>query len=321
MPEDEEDSKNKKSEDFDLSTELSALVEQNIVPSRVAKRLEQKLKEKKVAINREQLQIIIEKIRDIMRAYAKTKQLNIPLKNEKLPSEQPSDKPSGQKPEQQPEESINDIIDAIGSMQDNLKSIEKSNLSKNDMVKIISLLKDNLKNVEKGEISDDVIDAINSLQDNLKSVGEGKDSKQQIVTTEDIQVPKTITLTDQELSLCPLNEIPSDPESIIVLMKWLQYLIDRCGRPNLSNILDYYVDIGWLSEDAKINLIDYSQGIKEEQKSGDTEKKDVTDLPSKDHIQSLIFIQKLKGRKLDKHFIDRIDDEISRILKKLDNYN
>jgi flagellar protein FlaD len=318
MPEDEEDSEKMESEEFDLSTELSALVEQNIIPSRVAKRLDQKLKEKNVSINREQLQIIIEKIRDIMRAYARTKHLNVPLQNEKLPSEKSSDQPSDQKAE----DSISEIVDAIGSMQDDLKTIEKGSLNKNDILSIIHSLQDNLRYVGSDDASrDDIINAISSLQDSLKSMDKGKTSKQKIVTTEDIQVPKTMALTDRELSFDPLAEIPSDPESVVVLMKWLQYLIDRCGRPNLSNILDYYVDIGWLSEDAKINLIDYSQGIKEEKKGGEPAKKGVTDLPSKDHIQSLIFIQKLKGRKLDKHFIERVDNEISRIFRKLDNYN
>ena len=117
-----------------------------------------------------------------------------------------------------------------------------------------------------------------------------------------------------------LKEVPSDPESVIVLMKWLQYLIDKCGRDNLSNILDYYVDIGWISQDAKISLIDYSQGITEEERTGEVVRKDITDLPSKDHIQSFVYIQKLKGKRFDKHFIDRIDGELARITKNLTNY-
>ena len=136
-----------------------------------------------------------------------------------------------------------------------------------------------------------------------------------ITTTDDIEVPA-------EWEVNPLTEISNDPESIVVIMKWLQYLIDKCGRANLSNILDYYVDIGWITQDAKIYLIDYSQGITEEKKQGeDYSNKKIWDLPSRDHIQSLIYIQKLKGVQVDKHFIDRIEGELSRITKKLDNYN
>ena len=45
MTDTEEDSKNINTTDFDLKTELSALVNQNILPTRVAERLEEKLKE------------------------------------------------------------------------------------------------------------------------------------------------------------------------------------------------------------------------------------------------------------------------------------
>ena len=144
-----------------------------------------------------------------------------------------------------------------------------------------------------------------------------------IVKTDDIKVHEKIKVhRSDDWEVEPLNSIPTDPESIIVIMKWLQYLIDKCGRDNLSNILDYYVDIGWISQDAKINLIEYSHGIKEERKTSEaTSSKNITDLPSKDHIQSFIYIQKLKGNQLDKHFIDRIDGELNRITKNLDNYH
>lgn len=157
-----------------------------------------------------------------------------------------------------------------------------------------------------------LVESIENLEKRISNIESGKTSDFNIITTDDIKMPS------REWELDPLKEVPSDPESIIVLMKWLQYLIDKCGRDNLSNILDYYVDIGWITQDAKISLIDYSHGITEEDKKGEAIK--ISDLPSKDHIQSFIFIQKLKGRQFDKHFIDRIDSELTRITKKFDNY-
>ena len=171
-------------------------------------------------------------------------------------------------------------------------------------------LEKRLNKIETGEISQEISDE--KIEQTLQ------ESKPTIVTTEDIKVPGKTAFHDWKLD--PLTEVPNDPESVIVLMKWLQYLIDKCGRDNLNNILDYYVDIGWISEDAKISLIDYSHGITEEQKGEGIQRKDITDLPSKDHIQSLMYIQKLKGKKFDRHFIDRIDGELNRITKKLDNY-
>ena len=246
------DSNNKVTGDFDIKNELSTLVAKNLIPSRIAEKLEKKLKEKNVKITKEQLHSITYKIRDIINDYAK------------------SDRITGQ----------------VGQ--------PKWEGSDADMQKLV--------------------ETIENLEKRITNIESGKPSDFNVVTTEDIRIPP------QDWDLDPLKEVPSDPESIIVLMKWLQYLLDKCGRDNLSNILDYYVDIGWISQDAKISLIDYSQGITEEEKKGEIPRKSITDLPSKDHIQSFIFIQKLKGRRFDKHFIDRIDGELARITKKLDNY-
>lgn len=260
MVESEEESNTK--EEFDLSFELSTLVSNNIIPSRLAQKLENKLKDKKVKITKKQFQSLIEKIQDIMRTYSKT--------------EKP---PTNEEPEKKAQPDI----------------------------------------VKKDEDMQKIIETIEELKEKITFLEKGSTSKPKIVTTDDIKVPEEVTGTSPKWNVDPLTEIPNNPESVVILMKWLQYLIDKCGRPNLSNILDYYVDIGWISQEAKMSLIDYSQGITDKAKNDETTKKHITDLPSKDHIQSLIYIQKLKGMQFDKHFIDRIESEISQITKKIDS--
>ena len=262
MVEREEDSNSE--EEFDLNIELSTLVSKNIIPTRLAEKLEKKLNEKNIKITKKQFQSLIDKIQEIMRNYAK------------------SEKPK-----------------------------EKEEPTKKEKTTVLT----------KDEDMQKIIETIEELKEKITNLEKGTTTKPRIVTTDDLKVPEELMGPEPKWNVDPLTEIPNNPESVIILMKWLQYLIDRCGHLNLSNILDYYVDIGWLSQDAKISLIDYSQGITEEKKEGELKRKDVTDLPSKDHIQSLIFIQKLKGRQFDKHFIERIDNEISRIVRKLDNYH
>ena len=271
MEDNEVDSKTKISEKIDIGSELSALVEKNVISRRIADRLEQKLKEKQIKINKEQLNVIVRKIGEIIRTYTKTEH---PTKSEgAIKTAQPAEKK----------------IDS--DMQQLIETVEK--------------LQEKLTNIENGY----------TAKDDKKF----KTSAPKIVTTDDIKIPKGFVRPGKEFKLDPLTEIPNDPESIIVLMKWLQYLIDKCGRANLSAILDYYVDIGWISQDAKISLIDYSHGITEDKSKLEITRKDAADLPSKDHIQSLFFIQKLKGIEIDKRFIDRIDSELNRMTKKLDS--
>ena len=239
------DSKRQFSNDFDLEKELSALVAQKVIPAKVADKLANKLKDKNAKINREQLQTLTYKLRDVLNEYAKTGQIN-----GKTPKREGSD-----------------------------------------------------QNMQK------LVETIDKLEKRISYIETGEKPDFNYTTTDDIKVP--------EWELDPLRDVPSDPESIIVLMKWLQYLMDKCGRDNLSNILEYYVDVGWITEDAKISLIDYSHGITEEKRVEHTK---ISNLPSKDHIQSFFYIQKLKGKQFDKHLIERIDGELTRITKKLDNY-
>jgi len=265
----EGDGKVKISDRFDLESELSFLVEKNIISRRIADRLQKKLIEKNVNISKEQLHILVNKIGETIKTYNRSEQ---PIKDEDA------------------------VINTIRTIE------KKSETDMKQLFETVEKLKEKISFIETGIIKD---------------VRENKTSSPKIVLTDDIKIPKDVVKNIKELRFDPLTEVPNDPESIIVLMRWLQYLIDKCGHSNLSTILDYYIDIGWISQDVKLSLIDYSNGITENNR--ETLKKEVNNLPSRDHIQSLFFIHKLKGKEIDKHFIDRIDSELSRITKKLDN--
>ncbi|HID25753.1 MAG TPA: hypothetical protein EYP23_04750 [Thermoplasmata archaeon] len=131
-------------------------------------------------------------------------------------------------------------------------------------------------------------------------------------------VPETVTMpsTHQEMSsMYPLASIPSDPESIVVVMKWLQYLVDKVGKSRVLEVLNYYVDVGWITEEAKMKLLEYCEGITVREGS----ETNASELLAKDHIQSFLFIQKLMGSKVDEYFLNRIERDISKLIKNLDN--
>ena len=136
-----------------------------------------------------------------------------------------------------------------------------------------------------------------------------------LVKTKDIRtIEPALVLED---SMQPLEQIPNDPESIVVIMKWLQYLVDKTGKNNLPDILGYYVDIGWISDNVRLDLIDYSKGLIEEPTPATPRS---SQLPTRDHLQSLLFIQKLKGVQLDERFIDKIERDMEKMAKSLEGY-
>ena len=292
MDEIPEDSKNKVPEEFELKSELSALVTKNVIPKRVAEKLEHKLKESQVKISKENLDLLVSKIREVMHDYVKFGQYG--GKNKMPDAGQLSVKKT------ESDADMKKLFDSLKELQERITIVERDTTVKSD--------EHTCTNNTKME---------NEMQFGMN--GE-KIPSTKIVATEDIKVPEKIKVHIQR-DMDPLTEVPNDPEGIVVLMKWLQFLIDKCNRSYLSEVLDYYVDIGWISEDAKISLIDYSSGITEERMNEETTKKGTYNLIARDHIQSLLFIQKLKGAEFDKHFLDRIDGEISRMMKKLDNYH
>lgn len=126
--------------------------------------------------------------------------------------------------------------------------------------------------------------------------------------------PEEIHIPEEriEFRATTLDSLPSDPESVVIVMKWLQYLVDRVGRENMSKVLDYYVDIGWITDDVKVKLLGYCDGIVE----GGGERKN---LVAKDHIQSFLYIQRLKGNEIDEHFIERIERDLNKLSKNLES--
>ena len=168
-----------------------------------------------------------------------------------------------------------------------------------------------------------LVETIEQMQKRLTAIERGhrvnlKGSYPPTVTTRDIKTFDDIHVTLTEEDFYPLLEIPNDPESVVVLMKWLQYLVDKVGKNHLPDILSYYVDIGWISDDVRLDLIKYSKGITEEH-PGQSPPPQSPNLPTKDHIQSLLYIQKLKGIYLDDRFVCRIEREMEKLTKSLEN--
>ena len=239
----------KLTDEYQIDAELSAIVEQNILPPRIAEKIGEKLKGSNIEITRDQLYKLVEKIQSALRNFGVGKT---------APIVESAD--------------MKTLVEAIEKLEERIKYIEENRIR------------------------------------GTKGVT-GK-----LVRTKDIK-----TVDFQEEDLQPLYEVPNDPESVVVIMKWLQYLVDKTGKNNLPDILSYYVDIDWISDDVRLDLIKYSKGITDEKHATETEKGPIN-LTSKDHIQSLLFIQKLKGNKVDERIMWRIDREMEKMAKSIEDH-
>ncbi len=280
-------------EDFDLQLELSSLVADQTIPQSIAEKLEKKLVEKQVEITKDQLHKLAEKIHSLIISYQEKGTLPDPSSNE-LDNAQNFNE--GKSEDNEPTRAIDGVeSDTIEGFMSKIEELQQ---------KI-----DNLEQEKPDKLSDKIKNGDKTIND----------------LNQDIELPYEESVSTDHLTADPLQYIPSNPESIIVLMNWLQYLVNRCGHEHLANILDYYVEVDWIADDVKISLLEYATGITEgkiensESHSKDKQGKHFH-LHSKDHIQSYLYIQRLKGKKFEKHFVERINGELARIEKKVETY-
>jgi len=252
-------------EEFEINTELTTLVGRNVLPQKIAQRIEEKIKEKNIRITKNQLYRLVDKIITAISTYTTA-----------FPSP----------PEQRNKEESPSLDDP---------AVQTTDMRK--LVEAVEQLNHRIRIIEEQRI------------DGVRGVS-GK-----LVRTKDIKTFDTTDLLAGNLQ--PLEHIPSDPESIVVIMKWLQYLVDRTGKNALADALGYYVDVGWISEDVRLDLINYSKGITEDPAQGGNHP---PHLPTKDHLQSLLFIQKLKGIQLDDRFLNKIERDMEKIIKSLEGH-
>ncbi|MCS3924572.1 FlaD/FlaE family flagellar protein [Methanosalsum natronophilum] len=231
------------------------------------------------------------------------------------------------------EKRINDIGNTTSEMKNEIKSLryqlDHMGMSEDTESKVseieekldafsqaLSLLNDNVNdintqletNTKQIEENKDNLSDINELN---SSIIERLDRIETILSSEkplnDIDMSSEQDITSIETPLVKLETIKADPTRVIVLLNWIEFLIEKVGRNNLMDALDYYIDIGWISEDVRLEILAYARGI-----DYNIEKPTWKLLPE-DHTKSLLFIERLSGRKIDKNVLGTLDREMTKV--------
>ncbi|HMB44828.1 MAG TPA: FlaD/FlaE family flagellar protein [Candidatus Methanoperedens sp.] len=106
-----------------------------------------------------------------------------------------------------------------------------------------------------------------------------------------------------------LQYLDNKAETSIILLNWIEFLLEKVGRNNLSEVLEYYIDIGWISEDVCEKMLAYANGI-----DYYVERPTWKLLPD-DHTKSLMFIEQLKGRKLEKSMLSKLERDVEKVIR------
>ncbi len=112
-------------------------------------------------------------------------------------------------------------------------------------------------------------------------------------------------IDDQDVKLSSLD---NRPETSIILLSWIEFLMEKVGRNNLVDVLEYYVEIGWIGEGVSSKMMVYANGI-----DYYVERPTWKLLPD-DHTKSLLFIEQLRGRKIDKNSLSKLERDVDKII-------
>ena len=109
-----------------------------------------------------------------------------------------------------------------------------------------------------------------------------------------------------------LQSVGNEADQVKIAMELLDFLLKLVGPNNLPSILDYYIEIGWISETARLDLLAYASGL------GFAEEKPDWKLSTEDHLKSLWFIDQLCGHKTDKTRLFRVNHDIAKMHRGMD---
>jgi len=136
--------------------------------------------------------------------------------------------------------------------------------------------------------------------------------------------PESILFGDDN-GRAKLCDIPEDVVSIMISLKWLEFLIEKTGVSNMPDVLEFYCDLNWISEKALSSLMRYSKGTKplNENHDGhggqaghgnDGDDNGVGEkLSARDHIMSLLFIERLRGNRISQDVLEQLERELKKI--------
>ncbi len=161
---------------------------------------------------------------------------------------------------------------------------------------------------ELGMEEDEIKKEFKSFKD---VVDELKDLKTQTSTSERVavenaaipEVPQKQAKTEFE----QVERVENDPVKSLVLIRWVEFLLERVGRNNLLEALNYYVHIGWVAKELRNQAMEYATGMDYYKDKAEWR------LAPEDHKKSLLFIEMIRGNEVDMITVNLVEQEVLKL--------
>ena len=104
-----------------------------------------------------------------------------------------------------------------------------------------------------------------------------------------VAIPAPTPAKEEDVVLPEIDQ--TNPKVIQTVIDWMEFLVERVGHQGISAVLQYYIDIHWVSEEVADILKRYADGIRVENEPAVEEN---PQLDPEDHMKSLDYILQIK---------------------------
>ncbi|KGK98002.1 hypothetical protein LI82_09650 [Methanococcoides methylutens] len=175
--------------------------------------------------------------------------------------------------------------------------------SQKNMLEIHSVTSDLIKSVEKThnankELRSDTEEQTQSIKDEILSLTDFVEKEFKNLGA------RSYRANGENVQL---NNIIKNSTNMKLCMEWLEFLMELVGQNHLPDILSYYEELGWISEDVRLELMRYAEGIDYYIEKSDWK------LAPDDHVKSIWFIEQLAGLKVDKNRLSIVEKNIKKV--------
>ncbi|NCC71691.1 hypothetical protein EOM09_09035, partial [bacterium] len=175
-----------------------------------------------------------------------------------------------------------------------------------EKIKEINVQKILVNNDGSNEINTENFNKTNSENKTIKTIDFKNDKDTSLLELD------TLNIEEAAGNAVPLTHLKNNTNSLVTILSWLEYLINREGIEETRNTLRYYTEVlRWITPEVFFDLDKYLRGMKDKKDLKGDEKLDV-----KDHIVSLYFISKLNEKNLDDAKV-----EISKLIENIEKKN
>jgi flagellar protein FlaD len=189
------------------------------------------------------------------------------------------------------EERVSEISDAVAKIETLVNSFdERISKIERSMESLLSVYE-----LVTNEINP-FIGYSNGTESGNGSEQEEKREKSVLSATPEGQMLKEHVVDKEMMDIKPngervrLTQINNDPNSLLLLFKWLDFLIKKVGYQGMIKTLLFYEEVGWITREVRDQIIKYSRDLGGTRASRGNRK-----LTILEHIISLFFIIKLQG--------------------------